>query len=341
MMRPCYRARTGRMTRKNHERDLLCLVADGRFHSGEELAGKLGISRTAVWKHLQKAGKKGMEIIAIRGKGYCLSAPLELLEAQRIQEHLDCRVRQSMQELRVYYETGSTNRILEQELEAGGQIHGRCILAEHQTQGKGRSGNRWLTVPASGLCLSVGWHFPSLPGSFAALSLATGVVLAKSLRQLGVQGIQLKWPNDLIYSHAKLGGILIESRGQLSGPVDVVIGVGINNRLSPDITLKIEQEVTDLFSILGYQPSRNRLAGILINNIFALLDGYPREGFHSRIEDWRALDCTRGRKAILRLPGKEVSGRVIDIDEEGNLIISVRGKRKKFSSGDLSLKVMH
>ena len=322
------------------ERDLFAVLADGRFHSGQELAKLMGVSRTAVWKHLKKIREKGVDVHALRGRGYRLVLSVELLDADALVNHIEDSVQQRLRNLRVFYQIDSTNRFLSDQL-TNDNIHANVILAEYQTHGRGRGGNQWLAGLGSGLCMSIGWHFDSTPKTLSALSLATGVVLSRSLQQAGCSAIQLKWPNDLLHSGAKLGGILIESRGQLAGSVDVIIGIGINIEMPEQVADMIVQDVTDLTRVYGYRPSRNLLAGIIINNMFRLLDDYPRLGFDAYISEWRDLDYTRGKNAVLHLPNEDVTGRVADIDENGLLVMSVGDKLVKFSSGDLSLRILN
>lgn len=319
------------------ERRLLGLLADGGFHSGEDLARRLDVSRTAVWKHLSRLRDRQMEIEAVRGRGYRLARPLELLEEKAIRAGLAPDSRWALAKLKVYHETGSTNQVLVEAL-GDGSIQGHVALAEYQASGRGRGGNRWLSAPGAGLALSVGWHFDGLPRTLSALSLATGVVLAGALRRHGAC-VGLKWPNDLVYAGAKLGGVLIESRGQLAGPVDVIIGIGINIDLPEGVAAAIGQPVTDMRRILGQAPPRNRLAAAIIGDMLTLLGNYHRRGFEAYIEAWRRLDCSRDKIATLHRRGEDVSGRVVDIDENGNLVLEVAGDLRKFSSGDLSLRV--
>jgi BirA family biotin operon repressor/biotin-[acetyl-CoA-carboxylase] ligase len=321
------------------ERELFAILADGQFHSGEELARLMGVSRTAVWKQLKKIGDKGVEVEAVRGRGYRLANPVELLDRDTITKHLNGDTVRQLVRIEVLYQTASTNLLLSERL-ARDTIHANVIFSEYQTRGRGRGGNHWLSGLGSGLCLSIGWHFDSIPRTLSALSLATGVILTRSLQQAGCGGVQLKWPNDLLYCGAKLGGILIESRGQLAGSVDVIIGIGLNITMPDKLAGIITQRVTDLTAAFGRRPSRNLLAGQIINNMFQLLNEYASRGFDPYINDWRELDYTRGKSVVLQLPDEQVKGRVDDIDENGYLVMSVGGKLMKYSSGDLSLRVL-
>ena len=317
---------------------LLEILADGRFHSGQQLADTMRVSRTAVWKHLDNLREKGVAIESVRGRGYRLGAPVEMLNAASIQTYLDAEAGACLRSLDIFYQLDSTNQYLQDR--PGVPAQGNVVLAEYQTRGRGRGANQWLAAPAAGLCISMGWHFDSAPKTLPALSLATGVVLADCLAGLGPQKINLKWPNDLLYGGAKLGGILIESRGQLAGEIDVIIGIGINIDMSTALARRIDQKVTDLVQVFGYRPSRNQLAGGIINGMFRMLNNYNRQGFESYIDRWRALDSIRGNDVVLRRAAGEVRGRVVDIDENGFLLMEVNGSTSRYSSGELSLRLM-
>lgn len=323
---------------KVKETGLFEILADGQFHSGQELANCMGVSRTAVWKHLASIRNKGVDMIAVRGRGYRLAAPVELLDTKKISAHLDAAAAANLQDLGIHYQLDSTNRLL-RERSVNNSIHAHVVCAEYQTDGRGRGSNHWLSAPAAGLCLSIGWHFESTPKTLSALSLATGVVLSDCLAEIGPEKVRLKWPNDLVYAGAKLGGVLIESRGQLAGAIDVIIGIGINIEMPTGLAARIAQNITDLTRVFGYRPSRNLLAAIIINRMFRLLGNYDREGFESYIGKWRELDITRGNNAILHQAAGNVTGQVVDIDENGFLIMSVDGTLSRFSSGDLSLRI--
>ncbi len=153
--------------------------------------------------------------------------------------------------------------------------------------------------------------------------------------------ILLKWPNDIIHNRSKLGGILIESKGQHAGTVDVVVGIGINFNLPEELQLMIDQGVTDLERVSDRILSRNVIAAEIINEMISLLSAYPERGFNHYIDEWRKRDFGKGSDAELRLPDKNVYGRIIDIDENGNLIMSVRQKLTKYGSGELSLRLLN
>ncbi|MFT5131982.1 MAG: BirA family biotin operon repressor/biotin-[acetyl-CoA-carboxylase] ligase [Gammaproteobacteria bacterium] len=317
---------------------LISRLADGCFHSGESLAEEMGISRAAVWKRIKSLADLELDIYSVNGKGHRLSQPIELLDANTIKANMTAIGLSRIEELKVIPVLNSTNQHLYDLLQEG-SIHGLVVMAEYQKQGKGRRGNDWLSPYASGLCLSLGWHFHSTPASYTALSLATGVAVCRSLLRMGVSEAGLKWPNDIMSKGKKLGGILLESRSETAGCSDVVIGIGININLADKTLSTITQPVTDVNRIAGQSISRNVLSGILVDELLIMLEDYQNSGFSSCIEQWREFDTLSGQQADLILPNDIFSGEILGIDENGLLLMSVKGETKRFSSGELSLRV--
>lgn len=317
---------------------LISRLADGHFHSGETLAEEMGISRAAVWKRIKTLAAYGLDVYSVNGKGHRLSRSIELLDAGVIKASMSADIGPRINDLKVLPVVDSTNLYLYQLLNDR-KIHAVVVLAEFQQSGKGRRGNEWLSPYASGICLSLGWHFHSTPASYTALSLATGVAVCRSLQRIGINQVGLKWPNDIISDGKKLGGILLESRSETAGCSDVVIGIGINVNLSEQTMLSILQPVTDISRISQQSISRNALTAILIEELLNMLEDYQAEGFASCIEEWRQLDALRGKQAELILPNSTLSGEILGIDENGLLLMSIDGETRSFSSGELSVRV--
>ena len=141
-------------------------------------------------------------------------------------------------------------------------IHASVLAAEWQTAGRGRRGRKWTAVAGGSLTFSLGWRFDQGAGYLAGLSLAVGVAVIRALEAEGLPGVELKWPNDLIYRHMKVGGILVELNGDALGPSSVVVGVGLNVRLPATAKHDIDQPVSDLTAVAGRGAApidRNRL----------------------------------------------------------------------------------
>lgn len=317
---------------------LISRLADGYFHSGETLAEEMGISRAAVWKRIKTLTAYGLNVYSVNGKGHRLSRAIELLDTGVINASMSADFAPRINELKVLPVVDSTNQYLFQLLNER-EIHAVAVLAEFQQSGRGRRGNEWLSPYASGICLSLGWHFHSTPASYTALSLATGVAVCRSLRRIGINAVGLKWPNDIISDGKKFGGILLESRSETAGCSDVVIGIGINVNLPEQTLLSILQPVTDISRISQQSISRNALSAILVEELLQMLEDYQAQGFASCIDEWRQLDALRGKAAELILPNNTLSGEILGIDENGLLLMLIDGETLSFSSGELSVRV--
>jgi BirA family biotin operon repressor/biotin-[acetyl-CoA-carboxylase] ligase len=322
----------------NKKRRLLELLADGNFHSGVLLAQALGVSRMAVWKQAQALRDYGLDVTSVKRKGYRLAEPVSLLDVSHIKRELTAAALRDIATLEIAFTTASTNKYLMDKLPHE-NIHGYIALAEYQSAGKGSKDTRtWISPLGGGIYMSIGWHFDFYPNSFTALSLAAGVAVARALRRSGVEAIALKWPNDIIGQGAKLGGILIESRGITKGHCDVVIGIGINVHIPERMRVLIGQPYTDISRLVASPPDRNQLAGALINETLGMLREFDRHGFARFIDEWRALDHYAGKDACLVFPDRVINGRVLGIENNGMLSMSINGRKQRFAGGELSLR---
>jgi BirA family transcriptional regulator, biotin operon repressor / biotin---[acetyl-CoA-carboxylase] ligase len=314
-------------------------LADGRFHSGTEIAERLGISRTAVWKHVQRLERFGLVVASLPGKGYRLSRPIDLLHQGRIREEMPVETSEHLACLSIENTLDSTNSALMKRASEGA-VSGTALLSEFQTQGRGRIGRSWLAPFGGGLCLSLLWRFQD-PRQVAGLSLAVGVALSRALVELGVEGLALKWPNDLLWGGAKLGGILIEIAGEAHGSCAVVIGVGLNIDLPPEIEKKIDQSATDLSRVLsGHSVGRNRVAARFLSHLILMLKDYAQDGLKPYLDEWRSLHRDAGRDAVVHIGEQEIPGRIVNVSDEGYLLFETRdGVLKTFASGEVRLRI--
>ena len=326
------------MARTLNEEQLLPLLrtlADGGWHSGETLAQEAGITRAGLSKRLQKLMRWGLEIETQPGRGCHLVHPLELLDADLIRGALPPAL-QGRLALRVLAGTDSTNTQL---LGSDAADDPQALLAEHQSAGRGRHGRSWHSPFGTNLYLSLGWTFAQWPPALTALPLATGVATAEALAELNLADLRLKWPNDLWIGEAKLGGILIEQRGESGGACRVVIGLGLNVAMRSATTAHIGQPWTTLAEALGAPPSRNALAARILAHWIAMLERFTLEAFAPFEPRWRALDLLRNRAVTLQLPEGDVIGIARGVDESGALLVDAGDTRRRILSGDVSLRV--
>ena len=277
------RTKSRRQRSEAQRRRLLALLADGSFYSGQALASKMRLSRAGVWKLVQTLRGLGIDIDSIPRQGYRLPQPIDLLSRDAILEGLGARPRDKVKPLEVLLTVDSTNRhVADLVAPASGQA--QVCVAELQTAGRGRRGRDWIAPFASGICLSLGWQFAEAPPTFSALSLAVGVAAVRALERLGAHDVGLKWPNDLTWQGRKLGGILIEMRGESAGPAQVIIGIGINMRMPASVRLTLAEHqavlVADIHEMLRERtPTRNALIAALIEELIAMLETFSKHGF--------------------------------------------------------------
>ncbi|MBU6421828.1 MAG: bifunctional biotin--[acetyl-CoA-carboxylase] ligase/biotin operon repressor BirA [Gammaproteobacteria bacterium] len=319
----------------NTARKVIRVLGDGAFHSGEQLAQHLQISRSAVWKHLHRFRADGLEVFSVPGRGYRLAAPLDLLEAAAINAQLSPASRRQLAALSVLDEVDSTNSWLMAEARA---LPAVC-LAERQTAGRGRRGRQWVSPFAANLYMSLSWRFDDLPPGFPALAMAAAVAAARALATLGVRGVGIKWPNDLLVAGRKLGGILVDLQGESAGQARAVVGIGINVRMPAAAAAHIDQPWTDLAALMAERTvSRNALAAALIEELLQVLRTFAAQGFAAFTAEWRALDLTAGKSVQLQQQHHSIRGIALGVDADGALLLDTAAGTQRFVSGDLSLR---
>jgi BirA family transcriptional regulator, biotin operon repressor / biotin---[acetyl-CoA-carboxylase] ligase len=318
-------------------------LADGEFHSGEELARKLGVSRSAFWKAVGTLRSLGAPLEAVRNRGYRLERATQPLEAGRIRGQLAREVRERVTRLETEWSIASTNTAL---LQRPGPKIGttEVLLAEYQTAGRGRRGRTWLAPPGGAICLSLSWTFREVPPDLGALGLVIGVCALRALAALNVRNLGLKWPNDLLVDERKLGGVLIDLRAESAGPAYVVIGIGLNVALGDELSKKIAQAglpAVDLASAGGAHASRNAVAAGLIGECVRGLLEFEHAGLKAFSEEWGKADALRGRPVEVKAAeGATVQGYARGIDVHGALMLETPAGLKRFISGDVSVRPM-
>jgi BirA family biotin operon repressor/biotin-[acetyl-CoA-carboxylase] ligase len=316
---------------------LLTILSDGRYHSGENLGKELGISRSAVWKQAQKISLLGILLESKKGCGYRISGGLELLDINLIHRQLSAAVKPLLLKIQLLSTVSSTNILARQRAEQD-NASGWVVLAEEQTSGRGRRGKSWVSPYGCNLYLSLVWGFDGGVKEIEGLSLAAAVVVLRGLRLLGVEGLSLKWPNDLLYQNKKIGGILLEVVGDPSGYCQVVIGVGVNINMSGQFSGSIAQAWANVSELSDSRVGRNQLAGIIIDQLLLLLSKYKKTGFVGYKEEWLQHDAFMNKKVKLLMMNNSVEGIVRGIDNSGALILEVDGAVKIFSGGEISLR---
>jgi BirA family biotin operon repressor/biotin-[acetyl-CoA-carboxylase] ligase len=308
--------------------------AGDEFVSGEAISDKLGLSRAAVWKHVNALRGQGYRIDAIPARGYRLVeipdrlTPLELrplLGTHDLGQVLHC-----------YQEIGSTSDRAK-ELAEEGAAHGEVVIAERQTAGRGRRGRTWASPPGKNLHLSVVLR-PGLPPRRAPeITLVASVALCQAIREAGVEA-GIKWPNDILARGRKLAGILTELAGEPEAVHWVVLGLGVNlNSRAEDFPEELRDQATSLCIERGQPVPRALFATALLARLEEWLDRHAEEGFAPVREAWRERSATLGREVRVESGGQELTGVAEDIDETGALLVRVGRRRERVVAGDVQL----
>jgi BirA family biotin operon repressor/biotin-[acetyl-CoA-carboxylase] ligase len=324
------------------QKKILSILADGQFHSGNELAEEIGVSRSTICKYVNGLTEFGLTLSAISGKGYCLDRTIQLLSEEDIKSHLNSETHQLLTELEIFLSINSTNSYLNDKARAEpAYCSGVVCLAEHQLAGRGRRGKDWVSPFGSNIYLSILWTFQQGAGSINGLSLAVGVAVVRALNECGINDIGLKWPNDIYWQGKKLAGILIEVSGESGGPCSAIIGLGLNVYLPKDKAQSITQDWVDLSQIISDNPAniRNKLAAVLLNHLLPLIAHFEQDKLESYLDEWRQYDCMKGRKVDIFMGDNIFSGTVKGVDNNGLLLLSnEQGELKTFASGEVSFR---
>jgi BirA family biotin operon repressor/biotin-[acetyl-CoA-carboxylase] ligase len=316
---------------------LLQRLADGRFCSGEQLAGELGLTRSAVWKQVRRLQSElGLTVHAVRGRGYRLAAPLELLDTDAIRDGLTADSRLLLERLQVLTVTDSTNAQARGDLPVRPGI-ARVWLAEHQTAGRGRRGRPWVSVFGQNLYLSLAWRFDLAMTELAGLSLAAGVVLAELLAEFGCSSHSLKWPNDILIDQKKLAGILVEVSGEADGPATAVVGIGLNLRLPASSADLIDQPWTDLASS-GLAVSRNDLAAKLVERMLLACQQYQSQRLAPFLPRWNRFDGMLNQPVNLIRRGSTERGIYRGVSAGGGMLLETPQGCAEHRAGEVSLR---
>lgn len=314
---------------------LLRLLADGNWHSGVHLAQQMGLSRAAIWKQAQGLSRWGVEVHTQRTRGYRLSPALDLLDLPRLRQALTGSAA-ALDEPELFDTLPSTNAHLMARIIAGRRA-GVC-LAEHQSAGRGRRGRAWHSPFGRNLYVSVAQGYEAGPAALAGLSLAIGTALAQMLTGLGVAGIGLKWPNDLLCGGAKLGGILIELQGDTQGPCWAVAGIGLNVNMDTNDGMSIDQPWTSLARLGGRTWDRTALAAQVITAVRQVMAGFPATGLAPWLAAYAGFDLLADQPVQVDWAGERITGVARGIDASGALLLDCAGARRALWGGEVTVR---
>ena len=311
--------------------------AGGDFVSGESIAGELKISRTAVWKHVQKLREHGYQILSRERRGYKLKDAPDLLLPSEIQSELDTKV--VGVEMHYRPSVDSTNRVAKA-LAYHGAPEGTIVVAEEQTGGKGRREREFYSPRGKGIWFSVVLRPKLIPKDAPKLTLMASVVIASAMKRFNLKP-EIKWPNDLLFDGRKIVGILTEMTGEI-GKIDyVIVGVGINVNIARDeFPEDLRSVAASLSEINGEEISRVKFFRAVLEEFDKFYLDVNENGFDNVLKLWREYNCTLGKKIrVLSVDGSETfEGTAVDLDENGALIVETPEGLQTVYAGDVSIR---
>lgn len=314
----------------------LLKTAGDTYISGEEIAERLGVSRTAVWKHIKELRRAGYDIVSQSRSGYALRGTPDVLTPAELAPLMG----QSLFGTNILYheETRSTNEDAKAAADAGAP-DGTLVVTEFQGTGHGRLARGWFCPKGEGVLFSVILRPTSfLPQEAPKCTLLAAVAVARAIRSLGLD-VGIKWPNDILADGKKLVGILTEMSAEMERIHYIVIGIGINvNIMADEFTPDIRDTATSLAILAGHAVDRRQLLAAILHEMETLYRAVQDDGFAPVFDAWRALSVTLGQDVRVLGVGETFEGRAADIDETGALLVDTSEGRRRVLAGDVSIR---
>ncbi|MEN6350118.1 MAG: biotin--[acetyl-CoA-carboxylase] ligase [Syntrophomonas sp.] len=312
----------------------LCAHRD-EFVSGKQLAEKLGISRVAVWKHIEALKEEGYDILGISGRGYRIAGAYNVIIPEDIIESLSTSI--IGRQLQVYRDVESTNRTARDLIREGKAGEGTVVVARRQSGGRGRRGRSWVSPPG-GLWFSL-INQPGLALQETALfSLVFAVGICRAIDKFLPGKAEIKWPNDIFLNGKKICGILLELSGELEQADYLISGIGINVNLQRSA---FENEVRyTSTSLLEESGQYHELAAVLTAALTSLEHYYllfMQEGFSPILDEFKSRCFHLGKNIRIAANNRILEGKSIDIDENGSLLLDTGFGIERLTTGDVAL----
>lgn len=295
---------------------ILALLRDKTNHvSGEEISRRLGISRAAIWKHIQELRQEGYEILAVPHRGYELIASPDKLLPEEILFGLNTKI---IGKHIVHHDMVSSTMDVAMELGMKGALEGTVVCAEGQHKGRGRLGRQWLSSKGKGIYCSLILRPNLSPAASPQVTIVSAVSVCQALRKATKLDCLIKWPNDLIINNKKVGGILTEMNAETGRVKYVVIGIGINVNADE---AALPPKATSLKTQATAEFSRVSLLQHILQEIEREYLSFQSHGFAPVIEKWKKLSTTLGHRVKIVSGNEHIEGEALDIDSDGGLLV--------------------
>lgn len=313
--------------------------AQGEYISGEELSRQLGVSRTAIWKHMHALKEEGYQIVSHSRRGYLLEAISEFLLPAEIKHNLATTC--LGQEVQWFEQLDSTNNEAKK-LAAAGAPEGTVVIAEEQLGGRGRIARGWFSPKSKGIWFSLILRPKFPPYEASKCTLMAAVAVAKAIRAETGVNCGIKWPNDILYQGKKLVGILTEMSAEMDAVNYIVIGCGINVNIAADeFPPELADAAVALASVASNTISRTSLLQRILCEMESCYQEVLQGGFAGVLAAWKALSVTLGQDVEVIGLDRHFSGRAIDLDEQGSLLVQTAERLETVVAGDVSIRPRH
>ncbi len=307
--------------------------ANGNYVSGEQISRDLNVSRTAIWKHINILKSRGYIFESSTRKGYRLIYAPNLLTPLEIASVLHT---ETLGKKVVYFEsTPSTNEEAKKIAREGAE-EGTIVVAEEQTTGRGRLTRHFYSPFAKGIWFSVIFRPTFFPMEASKSTLLAAVGVCRGIRRLGLADAGIKWPNDILYHGKKLVGMLCEMSASMEKIDYIIMGIGINTGMK-EFPEDFRGHATSFLNE-GVNVSRRDLLAAVLAELEAEYKLAQTEGFGRVLDDWRKLSVTLGEEVRVIFGNDNYTGKAVDIDDDGCLLVDTGREVRRVMAGDVSIR---
>jgi len=312
-------------------------ASDG-FVSGRELADELGITRAAIWAHIDELRSLGYDIEASPHEGYRLLHAPDVLLADDLLSRLG-KTKVIGRDIRVFEETTSTNDVADK-LARDGVKEGVVVFAESQTKGRGRLGRKWVSPARKGLWFSVLLRPNLRPQEATQITIAGATALARAIRTCTGLTPQIKWPNDILIEGRKVAGSLTELSAELDDLKYVILGIGLDvNMTASDFPAELRKIASSLRIETGRPVHRAELAASILRELDHNYARLRSGQFEALANEWEGLCSTLGHNVRIRVGDRTAQGRAESLDSDGALLLRTEhGRLERIIGGDVTLE---
>jgi BirA family biotin operon repressor/biotin-[acetyl-CoA-carboxylase] ligase len=300
------------------------------YVSGEEISRELGISRAAIWKHIQELRNLDYDITAVPHLGYRLLSCPDRLFPWEIRYLLKNKfIARSVH----YYENLSSTMDKAMELAVKGEAEGALVIAESQSAGRGRLGRQWSSPKHKGIYLSLILRPKILPSQASIFTLLSVVSICQAIKEIAGLDVKIKWPNDILIDHKKLGGILTELSAEMDLTRFIIVGIGLN--VNNDKRTLV-QGATSLKEQKGEGIDRSGLLRGILRRLEENYLLFQKQGSKVIIDKWCNYSITLGKRVRIICQKQRLEGEAVDIDSDGGLLVRRdSGLTQKVMAGDV------